>query len=144
MSRLSHDEYFLEMLKLVSARGTCGRRQVGAIIVDEEHHVLSTGYNGPPKGLTHCITLPCTGRNDKPGDTTNCIAVHAEQNALLQCSRLDRAFKIYVSCAPCFVCAKMLANTSIKHVVSMENYADARGAAILKAANIKYWHASRR
>lgn len=138
MARLGHDDYFLEILKLLSLRSTCRRRAVGAIIVDEYHHVLSTGYNGVPRGQFHCIDekTPCPGVDDPPGDTRRCHAVHAEQNALLQCSRIDLARTLYVSCTPCFQCAKMIANTNITMVVCLEEYKDADGLEVLRRAGI--------
>lgn len=145
MSRLTHDQYFLEMLKLVAARSTCARRAVGAIIVDRRHHILSTGYNGVPRGFRHCIDeaddvsrVPaddvCQGKWDPKGDTRRCMAVHAEVNAVIQCTRLDLAWKMYVSASPCFTCAKMIANTGIKHVIALELYAD--DTDVLKRAGI--------
>lgn len=142
--RLNRDEYYLEMLKLVASRGTCIRRQVGAIIVDIRGHVLSTGYNGVPAGFPHCGFAKlgdhggkiCEGAGDPPGDSRRCLAVHAEQNALMQCIDLNRAHTFYVSCTPCFGCAKMIANTSIKQVVCIEKYADSEGMAVLEAAGI--------
>lgn len=120
--RLSHDEYYLAMLRLVAARSTCVRRAVGAIITDSNHRVLSTGFNGVPIGFPHCTDVPCPGAEDKSGDNSRCLAVHAEVNAVLQCPVLDRAAILYVSCAPCFSCAKMLCNTKIKRVVCLEPY----------------------
>lgn len=131
LQRLSKKEYYLNMLKLVAARSTCARRQVGAIITDRDGHVLSTGYNGVPRDFDHCIDVPCLGASDKPGDTSSCMAVHAEQNALLQCLDLSRAYTIYCSCVPCFVCAKMIANTNIESVVCVEDYADKKGLTVL-------------
>ena len=134
-SRLTQDEYYLRILELVSARSTCIRRAVGAIIVDGRGRVLSTGYNGVPTGFPHCIVDPCAGSNDSPGDSSNCNAVHAEVNAVIQCYRIDYAHKIYVSCSPCFSCMKMLLNTNIKEIVSMEEYADNRGLDLWFTAN---------
>jgi len=134
--RLNHDEYYLQMLDLVAARSTCARRAVGAIITDTKHHILSTGYNGVPSGFTHCIDTPCVGRYDPPGDSSRCMAVHAEQNALLQCSRLDLAAVMYTSCVPCFTCAKMIVNTHITRVVALKTYADTTGLSVLEAAGI--------
>ncbi len=136
MPRLTHDQYFLEMAELVARRSTCIRRAVGAIIVDREHRVLSTGYNGVPRNLDHCTERACPGAGDPKGDTSRCEAVHAEVNAVLQCNAIRYAHTIYVSCTPCFVCAKMIANTEIKRVVVMEPYADVKGAMILKRASI--------
>jgi dCMP deaminase len=131
-SRLSKKEYYLAMLKLVAMRSTCARRAVGAIIVDKEGHVLSTGYNGVPRNFDHCIDFPCSGANDVSGNNTRCMAVHAEQNAILQCSDLSRAHTMYCSCTPCFACAKMIANTEIEVIIAIEGYADAAGLEVLK------------
>ena len=58
MDRPSNDEYFMDMAQLVSTRSTCLRRKVGAVIVKDKR-VLSTGYNGSPKGTRHCEELGC-------------------------------------------------------------------------------------
>lgn len=137
-NRDSKESYFIKMLMDVSSRSTCIRRSVGAIITDERGRILSTGYNGPPAGFNHCTDVPCAGSNDQKGDTSRCLAVHAEQNALLQCWRLDLAHTIYVSCCPCFVCAKMILNTSIRRVIVPQDYADAEGARILTQMIVLY------
>lgn len=144
--RLTHDEYFIAMLKLVSARSTCGRRAVGALIVDAQHRLLSTGYNGVPRGFPHCLDTggeldrACEGRADPAGDTSRCLAIHAETNAILQCGfNLTRAHKLYVTCAPCFQCAKLITNTSIRYVIALEPYAgDDRSTAIFEQAGIHF------
>lgn len=158
-SRLSNDDYYLSLLPGVAARGTCQRRLVGAIIVDGDKRVLSMGFNGPPKGFPHCGELrridvsthsmrdqfvlaaeqspvACLGFDDPKGDTSRCMAVHAEINALLTCSELRHARKMYVSCSPCRNCALAIANTEIRHVVCLELYAD-DARHILEAAGIK-------
>ncbi len=142
--RLSHDEYYLRILREVTQRSTCGRRAVGAILVDRGHHILSTGYNGVPRGWPHCTEEPCDGRYDKPGDTSRCHAVHAEANALLQCYRLDMAWKLYVSCTPCFECTKILLNTNIQEIVTTELYADERGARMWRKRGAQLWRDEKR
>jgi len=115
----------MEMLDLVSVRSTCFRRSVGAIIVDAQGHILATGYNGVPRGVPHCdADHRCAGAGDQQGDSRRCMAVHAEQNALTQCHRLDLAYTMYVSCCPCFACAKMIMNTVIARVVAQRPYSD--------------------
>jgi len=136
-SRLTHDEYFLQMLQLVSARSTCGRRAVGAIIVSEDFKVLATGYNGVPRNFLHCVDSACPGLADPHGDTRRCYAVHAEINAIVQCQRLDLARTMYTSCTPCFECAKVIANTPINRVISFELYTG-EGLRILELAGVNY------
>lgn len=120
--RSSTDKYFLDMLMLTERRATCPRRSVGAILTTLRGQVLSTGYNGPPRGFAHCTDSPCPGAFDAPGDTRRCQAVHAEQNALLQCPNIDAIHTLYVTTTPCFTCAKMLLNTPLQRIVSWTKY----------------------
>lgn len=135
-TRPTIDEYFVAMLKLVAARSTCARRAVGAIVVDEHKHVIATGYNGTPSGFAHCIDEACPGARDPAGDTRRCLSVHAEINAIIQASQLKDAHTLYVSCTPCFSCAKAIANTCIKRIVALEEYNDRDALLVLEAANI--------
>ena len=137
MPRPNADEYFLSMLKLVASRGTCARRKVGAILVSDRNTILATGYNGVPSGIEHCVSVPCEGVFDLPGDSRNCLAVHAEINALIQCDRLDLARTLYTSCVPCFACGKAIANTSSTRVVALGGYSDTRSVALLTRVGIK-------
>lgn len=153
MNRPSHDAYFLAMLSLVASRSTCQRRAVGAIIIDEQRHILATGYNGVPRGFLHCgefikaedreslrhfghtlNDLECEGASDTSGDTRRCLAVHAEANALLQCIDVSRAHTLYCSATPCWECAKLICNTPIRRVVATQEYPT--GLEILRAAGV--------
>lgn len=120
--RLSLDLYWLGVLAHVKARSTCPRRQVGAILTDGRGRILSTGYNGSPVGLPHCTDTPCAGRDDPHGDNSRCLAVHAEQNCLLQCRDLTDARVLYTSSTPCYACAKVLLNTPVTKIVAEEVY----------------------
>lgn len=138
MLRPSLDEVYLRMLDIFARRATCVRRQVAAIFVDAQGRFLSCGYNGVPRGFTHCTERPCLGATDAHGDNRNCLAVHAEQNAVLQCANLDAVVVVYCSCTPCFECAKVLANLrNLKRVVVAETYADYRGYDVLLRAKIE-------
>jgi dCMP deaminase len=119
------DNYFFDMLALVAARSTCPRRAVGAILVDGRHRVLSTGYNGVPSRFPHCTETPCAGIGDRPGDTRFCMAVHAEQNAIINCVDISAVVTAYISVTPCFVCAKMLCNLpNLQRIVCEDFYTD--------------------
>ena len=148
--RPSIHEYMTSLLPRVAARSTCARRAVGCIITDAKGVILATGYNGVPSGFAHCMVrdidgatlhdpkpgISCDGAFDEPGDTRRCFAVHAEQNALLQCRELPRAAVLYVSVSPCFTCAKMILNTSIKTIVVKGLYADQAGLDVLRAGGV--------
>ena len=123
MERLSKDAYFSELAALVSRRGTCARRLVGCVLVCSRGHVLATGYNGVPSGHIHCIDSRCPGA-DFPSGTglDKCEAVHAEQNALLQCKDVNFIDTAYVTAMPCMTCMKLLLNTSCRRIVYIEPY----------------------
>ena len=117
------DFYFLRMALLVSERGTCVRRKVGCILVNKKNHVLATGYNGNPSGFSHCLDNPCEGANSTSGkDLDKCEAIHAEQNALLQCKDVYDIDTVYCTVSPCIHCVKLLLNTSTKKIVFGEKY----------------------
>jgi dCMP deaminase len=137
--RESIHSYYVRMLDIVQARGTCLRRQVGAILTDETGHVLNTAYNGPPSKEPHCVDFPCAGANDPPGDTRRCLAVHAEQNLLIQCQQLFRAHTMYVTVTPCFTCAKMICNTPIQRIIITGPYADDEGGKLLRRRGLLWF-----
>ena len=123
MERLSKDEYFSRMADLVSKRATCKRRAVGCVLVSAAGHVLATGYNGVPAGSTHCIDVPCPGSQFASGTGLDaCEAIHAEQNALLQCKDVSLIYTAYITTLPCMTCAKLLMNTGCKRIVYGQEY----------------------
>lgn len=126
MERMSKDEYFSELAVLVSRRGTCARRLVGCVLVSSRGHVLATGYNGVPRNHTHCIDHHCPGAGLPSGTGLDkCEAIHAEQNALLQCRDVNEIETAYVTAMPCMTCMKLLLNTSCRRIVYIEPYAHA-------------------
>lgn len=121
--RPSKDEYFMSMAFLASTRGTCARRRVGCVLINARGHVLSTGYNGPAAGLPHCIDHPCDGACAPSGTKLDaCEALHAEQNALLQCRDPYQIHTAYVTASPCVTCTKLFMNTSCERIVFLEEY----------------------
>ena len=142
MERMSYDAYFMEIAKIVSKRSTCLRRNVGAVIV-KDRHILSTGYNGAPKGFKHCSEVGCLRERlgIKRGERHElCRGLHAEQNAIIQAAVFGIAIKdasIYVTDFPCSVCAKMLINAGIKELIYMNDYPDELAEKILKESKIK-------
>lgn len=143
MERPSWDEYFMEIAVLTSQRSTCLRRHVGAAIVCDKH-IVATGYNGAPRGIKHCqerggclrekMNVPSGERHEL------CMALHAEQNAIIQAARLGHSIEgatIYVTHQPCVICAKMIINAGIERIVVKEGYPDELARELLKEAGLK-------
>ena len=129
MDRPDNDTYFMEMAHLIAKRSTCVRRRVGAVIVKDKR-VLTTGYNGSPKGTRHCEDLGCIRDHmNVPSGTRHelCRGVHAEQNAVIQAAYFGISIDggtVYTTTYPCSMCAKILINAGIKEVVYADSYLD--------------------
>lgn len=148
MGRMSKDEYYLGIALAVARRGTCLRRNYGAVIVSEDDHIVSTGYCGSPRGARNCSDgnkCPRNAAGCKPGEGYElCCSVHAEQNAIIKASReeMDGAV-MYVSgflvedgsavdCEPCCLCRRMILNSGIDAVC----YSRADGSSRAAAPNL--------
>ena len=105
--------------------------------MDSNNHVVATGYNGVPTHFPHCIEKPCEGATAPSGESLEkCLAVHAEQNALLQL-RSNDSLTAYLTVTPCITCAKMIANSQIKRIVANCEYVQSLAVDVLATANIK-------
>lgn len=115
--RKDWDTYFLEIAFKVRERSTCPRLQVGAVVV-KDNRIKGTGYNGSPSGLAHCDDAGCMMRGN------HCVrTIHAEVNALLECSPEERKdATLYVTARPCAECSKLIINSGIKRVVYAVEY----------------------
>lgn len=128
-SRPDWDQYFLQIAQVVAKRSTCLRRQIGAVIV-RDRRILTTGYNGAPSGLAHCVDSGCL--RDELGipsgtRTELCRALHSEMNAIIQAAQHGVSTKgatLYCTHQPCSVCARMLINAGICRVVYIGDYPD--------------------
>lgn len=140
--RISWDEYFIRFAELAATRTTCLRRSVGAVIVKNKH-ILATGYNGAPKKVPHCKDLGGCLReklNVPSGERHElCRALHAEQNAIIQCAMSGQNIEgatIYITHQPCIICSKMIINAGIKRIVVREGYPDNLAKQILSEAGL--------
>jgi len=141
MSRPNVDTYFMRIASVVATRATCLRRAVGCVLVDTRRHILATGYNGVAAGQPHCNELApyhdetfggkiypyaCEGSVAASGTAIDaCGAIHAEQNALLQCRDVYAIDTCYVTTQPCVSCLKLLLATSCRRIVYVEPYTTA-------------------
>ncbi len=136
------DTYFMSIAQMVAQRANCSRRKVAAVVV-ADHRIISTGYNGTPRGVKNCFEggCPrCSGQVKSGASLEECLCVHAEQNAICQAAyygiRLAGA-TIYVTLTPCLTCAKMIVNAGIREVVYAGNYAfDEQTQALLAEAGV--------
>ncbi len=142
MKRPGWDEYFLKITQDVSERATCVKRQVGAIIV-KDNRILSTGYNGSPKGFKHCEEVGCIRQemNIPSGQRHElCRGLHAEQNAIIQAAWDGVKIAggtMYCNYQPCVICAKMMINAEIVRLVYTGSYPDELAAQMLKESKIE-------
>ncbi len=123
MTRPNWDTYFMRIAMVVASRGTCAQRKVGCVLVAEDHRILGTGYNGPPSGRPNCTDTPCPGATSKQGQGLyTCEAVHAEVNALMQCTDVRLIDTVYCTVSPCFRCMGPLLNTGARSIVYLEEH----------------------
>jgi CMP/dCMP deaminase zinc-binding protein len=131
----------MNMAKLSATRSTCLRRSVGAVIVKEKR-ILTTGYNGAPRGIKHCEETGCVRLENHIESGTRhelCRGVHAEQNAVIQAAYFGVSVKdasIYITNFPCVLCAKILINAGIKEVIYLDDYVDTLSREILEESNV--------
>ncbi len=126
--RPSWDFLFLEIAQQMATMGTCHRRQVGCVLTDMHHNILSTGLNGPPSGWEHCRYSEehkCPGALAPSGTMLDeCYATHAEQNAIDRCVDKDAIHALYCTASPCIECVKRLLQTCCERVVFLQAYPD--------------------
>ena len=136
---ISWDEYFMGVAKLAARRSKDPNTQVGACIVSPDDIIISTGYNGMPKGCSD-DEFPW---NREGEDTKYPYVVHAELNAILNANGRDlRGSRVYVALFPCNECAKAIIQSGVKEVVYLsDKYANTPGTLaskrMLAAAGVK-------
>ena len=143
-NKLSWEEYFIKIAKLVAERSSCSRPKKGAVIVKDKM-IISTGYNGTPRGIKNCNEGGCAVCNAparKSGTNLGeCICVHAEENAIIQAAYQGVSTKgatMFSSYCPCWYCAKSIINAGIVKVYYNKAYAmDNRTIALFKEAGVE-------
>ena len=139
---ISWDEYFMGVAMLAACRSKDPSTQVGACIVSQDNIIISTGYNGMPKGCSD-DEFPW-GREGADNDTKYPYVVHAELNAILNANGRDlRGSKLYVALFPCNECAKAIIQSGIRELYYLsDKYANTPGTQaskrMLDAAGVKY------
>jgi dCMP deaminase len=142
-SRPSWDEYFMSITELVAQRATCIRRRVGAILV-RDRRIISTGYNGAPTNVPHCLDVGCLREEQgiPSGERHElCRGLHAEQNAIIQAALYGTSVDgatLYCTNMPCSICSKMIINARIVCVYYKDGYADSLSSRLMSEAGIPF------
>ena len=140
--RPSWENYFMGITALVAKRSTCLRRSVGAVIVKDKR-ILTTGYNGAPSGIRHCLEVGCLRERLQVASGERhelCRGIHAEQNAIIQAAYHGASIKggdLYCTNLPCSICAKMIINAGIVRIVYSDGYADDLSTEMLNEAGVE-------
>ena len=140
---ISWDEYFMGIAILAAKRSKDPNTQVGACIVSKDNIIISTGYNGMPKGCSD-DEFPWDRKGENDAATKYPYVVHAELNAILNANGRDlHGSRIYVALFPCNECAKSIIQSGIKEVLYLsDKYADTMmnlvSKRMLDAAGVKY------
>jgi len=125
--RPNWDEYFMKIAQVASMRSNCIKRKVGAVIV-RDRRIVSTGYNGTPRGTKNCNEGGCPRCNSLASSGTKleeCLCSHAEENSITQAAYHGTSVKdgtLYTTFAPCLMCTKMIINSGIVEVVFNLDY----------------------
>jgi len=132
--RPSWDDYFMAVVKIIAARGTCDRLYAGSVLV-KNNRIIATGYNGSPPGLPHCHD---EGHLLEDG---HCVrTIHGEHNSLLQAARQGgtstEASIMYTKYSPCIHCTKYIIASGIKRVVMGKVYRNEQALDMLKTAGV--------
>jgi dCMP deaminase len=131
LTRPDWDTYFMEIARVVARRSNCVKRQVAAVIV-KDRRIISTGYNGTPRGIQNCHEGGCPRCNsfgESGRDLGECLCSHAEENSITQAAYHGVSIKgatIYTTFSPCLICTKMIINSGIREVVYDAEYSLSR------------------
>ena len=138
IDRPSWDEYFLNLAKSTSQRSTCPSRKVGSVIVNPEtNQVISMGYNGSPRGTSHCGE-ECLTR-ESGGGWRKCRAILAELNAVISAAMngvSTNGATMYLTTTPCVFCSRTLINAGIKKVVALTFYPQKEAIELLQEGGV--------
>jgi dCMP deaminase len=132
--RPTWDEYFMSIARVVASRSNCIKRKVGAVVV-LDRRIISTGYNGTPRGVRNCNEggCPrCAGVAESGTRLDECLCSHAEENSITQAALHGvrvRDASIYTTLCPCLICTKLIINSGIREVAYSVDFP--QGAAAL-------------
>lgn len=141
--RPSWDAYFMSLSSLAAQRSNCMKRAVGCVLVGPSRRVVSTGYNGTPRGVRNCGEGGCPRCNagESSGvSLATCLCLHAEENALLEAGRerIREGSTLYCNTCPCLTCSIKIVQVGISEVVYSQGYSmDGETAEVFRSAGVR-------
>lgn len=141
------DEYFIRIANLIASRSTCLRKQYGAVIVDKDHNIVSTGYNGAPAGVISCFDEGECIRDmlgiDSGTNYEICKSLHSEMNAIIRSRMSVKGCDLYIGSlgdkddrTPCNICKRIILNAGIEHCI----WLTPNGAKVKAIVKDSFWH----
>ncbi|KAK4226503.1 cytidine deaminase-like protein [Podospora fimiseda] len=137
--RPSWDAYFMSLASLAAQRSNCMKRRVGCVVI-RNNRVISTGYNGTPRGLKNCSEGGCKRCNSNTVALETCLCLHAEENALLEAGRerVTQGAVLYCDTCPCLTCSIKIVQVGIEEVVYSQGYSmDKETAEVFKEGGVR-------
>ena len=124
--RISWDDFFMEIALTAAKRTACNFHKVASVFVDNNHKIISIGYNGPSTGDDHCNEVGCAKVHGDPitGEFKRCRGVHSEINGIINSddTRRLKGSTLYITVFPCYDCMKALNNIGVSRVVFYKEY----------------------
>ena len=124
--RLSWDEFFMRIAITATGRVSCNYHRIASVYVDNDHKIISIGYNGPSVGDYDGNVYGCAKVNGDPmtGEIRRCRGVHSEVNGIINAfdTRRLKDATLYITQFPCYDCMKVLNNVGIKKIIYLHDY----------------------
>jgi len=124
--RMDWDEFFMRIALTAANRTSCLLVKAASVFVDDDHRIISIGYNGPSAGDYHGTEVGCAKIHGDPitGEIRRCRGVHSEVNGIINAfdTRRLKGSTLYITQFPCYDCMKVLNNVGIKRIVYFKEY----------------------
>ena len=141
LNRITFDELFVEITKLVAQRSSCVKTKQAALLI-KDNRIISFGYNGPPSGSLNCIDDGGEEACKKDINGSCFLGIHAEQNAIGYAARNGintEGCIIYCTMTPCISCAKLIVAAGIKKFYYIDEYRIIDGKKFLEVCGVPVW-----
>ncbi|MBI5060897.1 MAG: cytidine deaminase [Candidatus Aenigmarchaeota archaeon] len=122
--RLTWDQMFMKITEILAERTSCINHQIGSVFVDDQHRIVTVGYNGATRGDVNCNEVGCAKVHGEDGKLKRCRGAHSEINAIINCIQPERLRNttLYITTFPCYDCMKALVQIGVRAIIYKEEY----------------------